>query len=564
MHTGLLQDIGLCIVAATALAFVARLLRQPLLLGYIAAGIVIGPHIGLGWVHDEESISLLSELGLALLMFIVGLEIELPKLLVAGKPAAITTAVQVTIGAVLGWLAAVLLGYGGLAAAYLAAAAALSSTMIVIKLLSDRGELDTLPGKVTLGILLLQDVVAILIQVLQPSIGQDLPISRILLIIVRAAALVASSIVFSRYFLPFLFRWVATSPELLVLSAVSWCLFICFLALMLDFSLAMGALLAGVSISAFPYSLDVIAKIRGLRDFFVTLFFVALGMQLRRPDGAIIAHAFVLSTVVIASRFLSIWPTLRLLRYGHRVGLLSSIHLSQTSEFSLVIAVTGLLLHPDVVTERLFSLMVIVLIITATASTYLIQLSHPIARLLTPRSAGPLADGASGGHERRGAAADIVLVGCFRVGNALVPRLHAAGRDFAVIDFNPELHARLRAMGIRCMYGDISHFDTLEHAGVDHARVLVCSISDDFLRGTDNLTLLRSLRKLNPTAVIIVTAESIEKARQFYAQGADYVLTPPLTAADDLLEAIEDGLAGRLDQRRAARLAEFDRIGPTA
>jgi len=552
MHGHLLQDLGLCIVAATVLAYLARWARQPLLLAYIAAGIVIGP-VGFGFITETESIQTLAELGLAFLLFIVGLEIDLRKLLQSGKVASVTTVVQVAGSALLGWGAARLLGYHGLPALYLGAAVAFSSTMIVIKLLSDRNELDTLSGRVTLGILLVQDVLAIVLLAIQPNLGGagsgesglGLEMS---LSVVKGLGLVGGTLLVSRFVLPVLLRSVAKSPEVLLVSAVSWCFLVCWAAMETGFSSAMGALIAGVSISTLPYSIEVVAKIRSLRDFFVTLFFVSLGMLLPVPSPRLLVAALVLSAVVVASRFLTIVPVLRLLRYDNRAGLMSAIHLSQTSEFALVIMLIGASDGLRHITSEIVSLVVMVLVVTATLSTYLVQLSHPLARAVLRRTGGTFLEdriseaGRSGNH--RGA--PIVLVGCFRVGSSLAHDLLASGRKFQVIDFNPRVHHELQQLGIPAVYGDISHVDTLQHAGIEDAEILISSVPDDFLRGTTNRRLLETLRKLNPRAVILVTAESAPAALELYEAGADYVMMPRILAADRFLEILGSVGSGEL------------------
>lgn len=566
----LLHDIGLCIVAATVLAYVARATRQPLILAYIGAGILIGPEV-LGWVEDHDSILILSELGLAFLLFIVGLEIDVKKLVATGRNAILVTVPQAMGSAVLGWFIARLLGYEGLPALYLGVALAFSSTMVVVKLLSDRAELDTLPGRVTLGILLMQDVLAIIVLAVQPNLGGAVPIGQLALSMLKGVGLGAGAIVIARYVLPHLLRWVAMFPEIMLLSAISWCFVVCYAAIQLEFSIAMGALIAGVSISTFPYTLEVVAKIRSLRDFFVTLFFVSLGMLLADITWTLIASAIVLSMITVASRLLTIWPAMRLLGYDNRVGILSSLHLSQSSEFALVIALLGLQMKtPEGVShigQDIVSLIVLLLVITSTVSTYLVQFSHRIAAwAVRQANRTPLADSKrqsdaatpddhSGGEGGHGVPpAEVMLIGCFRVGSSLVNDLQDAGKQFGVIDFNPQVHAALNKRSIPCIYGDISFMETLEHAGVQHARVLISAISDDFLRGTSNAMLLASLRRLNPEARIIVTAESTHKALELYDAGADYVIVPRVLASQKIVEVVNHAETGSLDQIRAAEI----------
>ncbi|HOI54275.1 MAG TPA: cation:proton antiporter, partial [Phycisphaerae bacterium] len=532
-------------------------------------GIVVGP-IGLGFVgaagdqQSVEQIAQLAELGLTFLMFIVGLEIDVKKLVQGSRQASAVTVVQVVGAVLLGWLAALALGFRSLEAVYLGIAVAFSSTMIVVKLLSDRGELDTLPGRTTMGVLLLQDVLAIVVLAIQPTLGGGTqgaaaagslpPAVQMALAAIKGLLLVAVAVGVSRYVLPVLFRWVAMLPEIMLLSAVTWCFLVCYVAVRLGFSPAMGALIAGASISAYPYTLDVVAKIRGLRDFFVTLFFVSLGMLLADPSSPGAAGGervlawlklggmgLLLAAVVVLARFATVWPMVRALKYDNRVGMLSSLHLSQISEFALVVVIlggpTGALRH---VGSEVVSLVVVLMIVTATASTYLIQGSHAMTRLVVRHTRDtPLCDRVSADDQDRGAvAAPIMLIGCFRLGSSLVHELLKSGRRFSVIDFNPELRDRLHRLNVPCLYGDISHLDTLCHAGVDQADVLVLPVPDDFLRGTDNVRLMACCRRTNPRARIVVIAESIRHALSLYEQGADYVIVPRTLAAAEVASVI--------------------------
>jgi len=555
VHAHLLNDIGLCIIAATILAFLARVLRQPLILAYIGAGILIGP-VGLKWIHDDHSVADISKIGLAFLLFIVGLEMDVKKLLESSRVAGVVTVIQVLGCAGLAFGAMWGLGYRGLPAAYLAVAVAFSSTMIVIKLLSDKAELDTLAGRITLGVLLFQDVLAIVVLAVQSNLAHP-SVAQIGLSLAKGLGLAVGSVVAARYLLPYLFRMVAKMPEIMLIASITWCFLVSYLAILAGFSEAMGALIAGVSISSMPYSLDVVAKIRSLRDFFVTLFFVSLGMQIQVPTKSLIVAAAVLTGVTIVGRFVTVLPPMRLLRYGTRIGTLTSINLAQVSEFSLVIVILGFSLGH--INREIVSLVAIVLVSTSTLSTYLILWSQKIAggadRLFS--RAGVVDPQAKETRGEAAAPAPIVLVGCHRTGASLVESLVQLGSQFTVIDFNPEVHRKLRSRGIRCVYGDVSHEGTLDHAGVREAKILVCTIPNDYLRGISNQTLFRLLRRLSPQAKIFMCAERLADARELYALGADYVLIPRWHAADRLAVLIKDAETGSLDPQREADLAKI-------
>lgn len=563
MHSHLLFDLGLCIVAATVMSYLARLARQPLLLGYIAAGVAIGP-LGLGWIGDFQVIQQLAELGLAFLLFIVGLELDVKKLGQAGKTAVVTTSVQVLGSGALCWATALALGYRGLPAVYVGAALAFSSTMIVVKLLNDRSELDTEPGTITLGVLLLQDVAAIAVLAVQPHLGSAggvegaaSPWVTIGVSLAKGLGLLLATLGISRFVLPWLFRWAAKSPEIVLLSAVSWCFLVCYGAMQAELSVAMGALLAGASISTFPYTLEVVARIQTLRDFFSTLFFVSLGLLITKPTPLLLLATLVLTVAVVLSRLLTVLPTLRALGWDNRTGLISALHLSQASEFAVVIVLIGVSPERGHIDRELVSLIVMTLVVTSTLSSYLIGGSHALAqRFMRGSEKGVLADQhqrETRRHQRRHGT-PLLLVGCFRVGSSLVRELLADGRQFAVVDFSPHIHEGLKALGVQATYGDVSQLDTLQHAGVSDAQTLVASIPDDFLRGTDNLKLLQALRKLNPGARLIVTADSITRALELYKAGADFVLVPRVLSARRLREAIEAGERGELEALRAQEI----------
>lgn len=532
MHSTLLFAIGLSIVAASILAYAAQFLRQPAILGYIAAGMIIGPH-GFGLVQNQEDVSAISELGLAFLLFIVGLEIDVKKFIRSGASSSVIGVVQVTLCTLTGYLVSLWLGYGGLDAVYIGVTLSFSSTMIVVKLLSDRGELDTLPGRVTLGILLIQDVLAIFVLAGQSNIN-DPSFGPVFISIVLGLGLVLVSFLVSRYVLPAAFRRVARNPEMVLVLSMAWCFMMCWLALLGGFSIAMGALIAGVSISTFPYSHDVIAKIRSLRDFFVTLFFVSLGMTIVLSSLDMVIAGFILSAVIIAGRIISILPVSMIMNLGARVGILSSLNLSQSSEFSLVIASLGLAyghIAPEIV-----SLVALTLVITSTASTYMIMSSHGLARagVRVMEAIGIRTGTAKDEEERSTREGEIVILGCHRVGSGLIEALQKEWPRLHVLDFNPQILARLRARGIAASYVDISHFDALDETGIHRASMVVCTLPDDYLRGTSNEALLKYLKARNGKGRVIVYANSVADALRFYEEGADHVILPHVLTGEQI------------------------------
>lgn len=562
-HEHLINDISLCIVVAWILALMARLLRQPLILAYLGAGVLVGP-LGLGWIEEYDSIGTISELGLMFLLFMIGLEIDLKKILGTGRAILVASAVQILGGCALGvgffTLVGFPLGKGRLDALYLAVTAALSSTVIIVKILYDRRELDTLAGRITLGILVMQDLFAILFLAIQPNLKE--PAAGLLAVsLFKVAVLVASALVASRYALPPLFRAVARLPELVLVGALAWCFLVCGLALQLGLSREMGALIAGVAISTFPYALDVTAKVTTLRDFFLTLFFVALGMAIPEPDGPLLLWSSVFVLFLVASRLATVFLPLHWMRMGHRASLLPTINLCQVSEFSLAILTLGFNAgHVSPLTMGVvaysFAFLAVYSSYAMTRNESTLRWASPRLRRLGIRDLDQPADGAS---SRDPGAKPIQILGFFRTASSLIEELtrHAPDllSDVAVIDFNPLVNRELRRRGIPVTYGDISQRDTLLHAGVDQAQIILCTVPDTLLKGTSNLRLVQQLRAINPTAKIIAHADLFEEVPRLYAAGADFVSMPRLMEAKALREAVQAARENRLETKRA----ELDR-----
>lgn len=549
----LLTSIGIAILAASVMAFIAHFLKQPLLLAYITAGIIIGPKIGFGFIENEHDIEIISHVGLVLLLFMIGLEIDIKKLKEVGKSLFFAGTFQFIICVTLGLGFFALIGFtmggGNYDLLYLAVCCSLSSTAIVVKLLYSKLELDTLAGRLTLGILVFQDIWAIIALSIQANLASP-DVILILMSFIKGALVVLISLLLSKYVLPRLFKAVAKTPEIVLITSLGWCFLICGLAGVFGLSLEMGALIAGVAISTFPYNHDVIAKVIYIRDFFITLFFVALGMQITNPsaDPEILIYSAAASVFLIASRFLSIFPILHALKNGNRVSLLTSINLSQISEFSLVIAALGL--AAGHITDSILTIIIFTFVITSVASTYMIKYSDPIQRFLSRivRVFGFRDVGSDDDQTFDSGQKDIAILGFFTTASSLINEMESYDNSneegvsildkVMVIDFNPEVHKKLTGKGIRTYYGDISHIDTLLNSGIEHAKIIISTIPDSILVNTDNLRLLNNIKKVAPQAKIIVTAESPNLAIELYENGAHHVLLPRVLTAENLMDVL--------------------------
>lgn len=576
MHE-LIRDITLCILFAWMLGLLAHFSRQPLILAYLIAGFCIGP-FGAGWVKSQESISVISELGLIFMLFMIGLEIDLKKIVRAGRVILFAAGGQLLGGCLLGVLffagIGLSLGGGHFDAVYLCVACALSSTVIIVKVLYEKRELDTLPGRITLGVLVLQDIFAILFLAVQPSLA-NLEVSVVLLSIGRVAVLVAAALLVSRYVLPRLFHQIARRPELILLGALAWCFLVAETAERLSLSREMGALIAGVSLSTFPYALDVTAKVTTLRDFFITLFFVALGMTIPVPGLSVIGLALMIAAFTVVSRLVTTFTPLYLMKLGLRASLLPALNLAQISEFSLVVIQTGVAdRHIAAETANAASFAFVVL---AVLSTFAMSRSDEISRW----AIGPLKriglkdldhgnghaeEGREGGH---GEARRIVILGFFRAASALLAEIERQApvllEQITVVDFNPNVYQTLLSRGLHVIYGDISSADTLLHAGVGKSEMIILSVPDSLLKGATNEKLVRHVRALNPTALVVATADLLADVGELYAAGASYVTVTRLSDAHELFTVIEAAQAGLLADKRAEldqRLGERREVLP--
>jgi len=327
----------------------------------------------------------------------------------------------------------------------------------------------------------------------------------------------------------------------------------------------MGALIAGLVLGAFPYNIEVTSRLSGVRDFFVTLFFVTLGLRLPIPTGDLLALAGVASLVVIASRFLVIGSLFALLRLDARTAGVVAVNLAQVSEFSLVIVTLGSGFGH--VSDRVAVLVLYTLLMTAVLSTYGILFNHEIGatlgRLLARTGAPAWLGNRRRQREPRGEtrpAPDIFLLGVSHEGLALMTHVQSDARGMkerlVAVDFNPETLELLHAAGIECHYGDIANVETLRHAGIEQARIAVSSISDAYLRGIDNLALLRLVRGVAPRTHVIVTADTPKHAAELYAEGAAYVLVPTALSAAHLYHLLDDRSPNALTAARSRQAAE--------
>jgi hypothetical protein len=438
--------------------------------------------------------------------------------------------------------------------------------MIVVKLLYDKAELGTRAGQLSLGILVFQDIWAILFLAVQPSLESP-SAATLALALGRGVGLVAAALAICRYVMPWVFAKVARTPELLLAIAIAWCFSVAGAASGLGLSKEMGALVAGLGMSAFPYHSDVIAKTANIRDFFVLLFFVSLGMLIPRPDAAILTEALAFTAILAVTRFLSVFPIAYGVSKELRVSILPSVNLAQLSEFSLVIAAIGLALGH--VSERTVALLTFVFVITSVSSTYVIGANDRLQRRIADalRRLGFGRSDRAGEETGHGAStASLVLLGFFRDASSLLHEFEvrkSAGREAPLVsetlvaDINPEAIAELKRRGVRTVYGDVSSLESLRHIRVDSPRVVACTLTGSILRGTTSERLVANVRSRWPGSLVVVSADTFGEALRLYDEGADFVYLPRLHSAPRLADVMEIAVREGLADVRVREIADL-------
>lgn len=568
----LVADLGLCLVAAGVLAVAFVKLKIPAIAALLGAGVLLGP-AGLEAIEDPRSIDTIANLGLMLLLFVIGLEVNLRSLLASGRTLVVTGLVQVPLTLAAGLGVFLLIGLTGwllvdgvYPALYLAVACAFSSTLLVVKYLQAKRLLDSTAGRLCVGLLIFQDIWAIIFLALQPSFA-DPSIAPILRTFAGIAIVAGAAIAVARIVLARAFHVVARSPELVVTVALGWCFGVGLLGANLGsfaVSMEMGALIAGATIATSPFAYEVVARVIHLRDFFVTLFFVGLGMSIPVPDGPeVLALAVVVGAVAVALRFVIFLPVLYATGLDRRNSVAVSAKLAQVSEFCLVIAYLGARLGH--VRGDHVSVVIFAFVLTAIATPGLFEVSDRLYQRLRGlldavgiRSRGQRSEIESERPPR------VVLLGFHRVASALVADLERLHRellpDLLVVDINTALHAQLRQRNVRVVYGDLASVEVLSHAGVADAELVISTVPDELLKGTSNEALVRQVRALAPRATIIATCTTVSHGARLRAAGADHVFHAATEVALGVLPAVFAALDGRLASFIEAREEEHGRL----
>lgn len=554
MLSNVFVNLAMVFIVASILGFIARALKQPKIPFYVLAGLLMGPFgyslankyglisffsnkftldITNLFIQNPEVISFLAELGIALLLFVAGLELNLKKLKKIGKVATIGGTIQVFVIFVVGFALSLVLGFVFLEAIYIAAILAFSSTIVVIKLLGDRNEISSLHGRIILGFLLVQDFFAVLmLSFLSSSSGFSLNI--IWAGFLKMFLLLIIAVVTGKFIFPYIFRISAKSNELLLLSALSACFIFSLFALGFGFSIAIGAFIAGITLANLPYNIEIIGRMNSLRNFFVILFFVSLGLKFFiAVNGAFLLSFLILFAFVILFKPFIIWLIITLFNYTKSVSFFSSISLAQISEFSLIIILYGSELGH--ISKSTYSIILLLSVVTMSVSSYFVEYKSEIYSFLSPIffHLHPKSLKVSQyEYLPKQKKYSVILMGVNRVGSSIISSLKKLKKNVLVVDYNPEVIKYFIHKKQPCLYGDMGNLETISRINFEDADIVISTVPIFKY----NKTLFRKIKKYHEEKKrklkIILTADKIEHALDLYEMGADYVILPHLLGGE--------------------------------
>jgi Kef-type K+ transport system membrane component KefB/Trk K+ transport system NAD-binding subunit len=533
-------EIALTLLAAAIVGALGTWLRQPLIVSFIAVGILVGP-AGVGLITQHEEIELLASIGIALLLFVVGLKLDVHTIRTLGPVALATGIGQIVFTSVIGFGIAVALGMEALTALYVAVALTFSSTIIIVKLLSDKREIDALHGRIAVGFLIVQDLAVILAMIGITAIGAERPGDQGLVVhagVIAAKGLgfLATVAILAVWVLPRVTAHLARTPELLVLAGIAWAVVLAAVGDVLGLSKEVGAFMAGASLAATPYRETIGSRLVSVRDFLLLFFFLDLGARLDLSLlGATLGDALVLSAFVLVGNPLIVMVIMGAMGYRKRTGFLAGLTVAQISEFSLILGALGVTvghLGPDAM-----GLITTVGLVTIALSTYMIIHSARLYEWLAPwldvfERRTPFREAAEDAGAPR--AADVLVFGLGRYGGGIVRHLLARNRRVMGVDFDPEALAHWRREGVPVLYGDASDPELFEHLPVTDVNWVVSTAPDV----TTSRALLHHLRDRGYNGRVAVACRNADDAELLQRDGVDVLLQPYADASEQAADAI--------------------------
>ncbi|MFN4154692.1 MAG: cation:proton antiporter [Paracoccaceae bacterium] len=541
-------EIAILLVMAAGIGLFGTLLRQPLIVSFIAVGLIAGPS-ALDLVHSDQEIDLLSELGIAVLLFLVGIKLDVKLIRSLGAVSVMTGLGQVAFTAFFGYLIGIALGLGQITSLYVAVALTFSSTIIIVKLMSDKREIDALHGQIALGFLIVQDLVVVLAMIVLSAIGIGAADAghgggSVLTVLVAGVGMVAAVVLFVRYGANPLTERLARAPELLVIFAIALAAMFAAFGDTVGLGKEVGGLMAGVALASTPYRETIAARLAPLRDFLLLFFFIALGSSLDLSLlGTHVTGAVIFSLFVLIGNPLIVLVIMGAMGYRKRTGFLAGLTVAQISEFSLIFVAMGVSLGH--VADDALGLVTMVGLVTIAASTYMITWSHHLYALFEPvlgifeRRGTPREPSEAGSHKDHHF--KIVLFGLGRFGTAIGLRLKKRGIPVLGVDFNPQAVKRWRELGLEAEFGDASDAEFVAELPLRGAHWVVSTVPihpTGLSQEDARLTLIQLVRAAGFSGQVAAASHGTAETEMLFNAGADTVLEPFQDAADRAVELL--------------------------
>lgn len=524
-------EISAILLGSSILAYFAHLFRQPIILAYILSGVIIGP-LGLSIIQDHDFVGSTAKVGIIFMLFLVGLEMNIMKLKTIGKTAVVVGVLQVLLTGLAGYAILTQFGFEYIETLYLGLALAFSSTILAIKLLSDSHDTKSLFGQITIGVLMVQDILIIIALLGLNSIGSgDFDIMNMASILVQGLILALAAWYIANSVFKRALKHVARSAELVVLCSMGWLFAIVTVASLIGFSIEIGAFIAGVSLANLPYTFEINAKAKILRDFFIVIFFAALGAELTFASaGQVIWPIIIMTLFVLIANPLIVQFILKYQGVDRRTGFFSGLTVGNVSEFSMVMLAIGASMGH--VGKPAMNMAMAVMVLTMAFSTYMITYKKNLYKFLSPIM-GIFDPRVTTFRNTTDAKKDhVVIIGYDEIGKNLIDHIHGYNDNLLVVEHNNEKVDGLVQRGIDCVYGDISNEELLDDLDLAHAQAVIVTIA----RHEDVIPLLQYVKELKKSQrpIIITHAHTAEVGLELMAHGADYVSLRPYLTSDHL------------------------------
>lgn len=546
------SGLSLIIVIGAAIALVMRLIGQPLIIGHILTGVIVGPAV-LHVAKAPGTLALFSDLGIALLLFIIGLGLNPRVIKEVGRTASFVGISQVAVVTLFGFVIAKAFGLGGTASLLLGASLAFSSTIIILKLISDKKEQGRLYGKIAVSVSLVQDILAIaLVVVTSAGSNNSIALGPLFSLLIKALVLGAAIYYLSIRVLPKFHHLIAENQEFLFLFAIAWGLGSAALFQKIGLSTEIGALLAGICLAPLPSAQEIAARLRPLRDFFLIVFFIALGSNLT-PSSIGNNLGLIIVGVIIAAvlKPLVAMSVLGFMGYTKRTSFKASLALAQVSEFSIVLILIAL--NKGLISRDIVSAIVFMTLISIAASTYMIIFSDRLFNYFE-KYLGLFERRKVLVEQRSEANYELVLFGYQRGGHEFIDLFKKMKKKYVVVDYDPEVIDVIEQRKLNYLYGDATDIELLEEAGVQRAKLVVSTIADH----QTNMILLNYLHAKNPRAIAVIHADDPYEAAKLYEAGASYVILPHYIGSEKVSEFIaKSGLAKSAFRKQRIRHLDY-------